>query len=112
MNNTQTASGNVFKDEFMNAAGRAGNLSANDASSLLDDRTRVSDNSLSRAELGYKNMDKILANDKLSRGKKKITYIHYNISNLLFSIIGEMLEMLQTEFSEVQIAESFNNCCN
>jgi len=63
MNKTQTGSGNVFKEEFMQGANRAGNLSANDASSLMDERTRVSDQSMSRAELGYKNMDKILSNE-------------------------------------------------
>ena len=46
--NKTTGTGNVFKDEFMNASNRAGNLSANDASSLIDDRTRVSDGSLAR----------------------------------------------------------------
>ena len=61
---------------------------------------------MSRAELGYKNMDKILANDKLTRGKKHNLY--YFINNFSSYFIGEMLEMLQTEFSEVTIAESFN----
>jgi hypothetical protein len=79
MNNT---TGNAFGDEFRNASRGAGNLSAADASSLIDDRTRVSDASISRVETGYRNMDKILANDKLTRGKQpsllyKLHYIYF-----------------------------------
>ena len=76
-------SGNVFRNNFMDAsAGRGGNMSAGNES-FTDDRTRVSDQSFTqqRVESGYRNMDAILANGKLSR--------------------GEMLEMLQSEFSEV-----------
>ena len=42
MNNTTGGSGNVFSEEFRNASNRAGNLSANDATSLMDDRTAAS----------------------------------------------------------------------
>jgi hypothetical protein len=76
MNNTQ---GNAFGDEFRNGSRVAGNLSANDASSLVDDRTRVSDGSVSRVEAGYRNMDKILANDKLTRGKHPFFFTTYII---------------------------------
>ena len=60
MNNT---TGNTFGDEFRNASAGAGNLSVDDG------RTRVSDGSVSRVETGYRNMDKILANDKIGRSK-------------------------------------------
>jgi len=68
----------------VNASRGAGNLSVNDSSSLLDGRTQVSDGSLSRAELGYKNMDKILADDKLSRSKKHNLFFISNILILIY----------------------------
>ena len=77
MNNTT----NSFGHEFRNASSAAGYYTVDSTSSLHDSRTRVSDGSYTRVEQGYRNMDKILANDRIPR--------------------GEMLEMLQNEFSEV-----------
>ena len=78
MHNT---SSNSFGNEFRNASSGAGYYTVDSTSSLHDDRTRVSDGSYSRVEEGYRNMDKILANDRIPR--------------------GEMLYMLQNEFSEI-----------
>jgi hypothetical protein len=71
---------NSYGNEFRTVSQSAG-ISVNDSTSYRDDRTRVSDGSYSRIEQGYRNMDKILANERMPR--------------------GEMLEMLQNEFSEV-----------
>lgn len=77
----------------MSGSVRAGTANSASAGSFADQRTRVSDPaSFTRAESGFRTMDKILANDKLTR--------------------GEMLEMLQTEFNDVQINDSYKSCCN
>ena len=70
--------GNSFGDEFRNASLGAGH-SVTDTSSLVDDRTRVSDTSvgMSRVEQGYKNMDHILADARIPKGK--YFHIYYNL---------------------------------
>ena len=59
---------NSYATEFRNASG-AGYYTIDSNSSVYDDRTRVSDGSYTRVEQGYRNMDKILANDRIPRGK-------------------------------------------
>ena len=89
----------------MSGSIRAGTANSAAGGSYADQRTRVSDpSSFSRVESGYKTMDKILANEKLSKSKLKF-YIAIPIyelnDNEHFEFTDEMLEMLQTEFNEV-----------
>ena len=65
---------NSFGHEFRNASLGAGYSTYDSSTSLHDDRTRVSDGSYSRVEQGYRNMDKILANDRIQRGKYFLKY--------------------------------------
>lgn len=78
MNKTTQGTGNVFKDEFMNQS--KGAHSMNDASSLVGNQMTATD-TISRGRMtdAYKNMDRILANDKISRGK--LVYIIHSIGN-------------------------------
>ena len=73
MNRTAQGTGNVFKDEFMNQ--NKGANSMNDASSLAGNQMTATD-TISRGRMteAYKNMDRILANDKVSKGKFNIIH--------------------------------------